>query len=274
MANRAFESTRRIPSGAVPLSAADVACHLPAARPVLCDLDGCQLAETAPCPGAIEFLRRFSSRVEVISNNSTETAPALSRRLLSFELGLSPDRMHLAGEAAVDHVANRFPGARVALLCNVTLVERAIAAGLRPARTRADVVLLCRYTEGSIGALQDALDLAIRGVPMVVANPDRWHPAAGGGRAIETGSLLAVLSSCLPGLAPTVIGKPEPTLFARAMGSEPADQVMMIGDNPLTDLCGADALGIPTLLLGGSSRAAFRDLAGMLAYLDEAPARA
>lgn len=65
-----------------------------------------------------------------------------------------------------------------------------------------------------------------------------------------------------PDLSWQLIGKPSPTLFARAcaaLGVEASDAVM-IGDNPQTDIEGAALAGIPAILIGQDSGLTLADL--------------
>jgi 4-nitrophenyl phosphatase len=67
----------------------------------------------------------------------------------------------------------------------------------------------------------------------------------------ETGSLLAALAACvdLAKVKVEIVGKPAAPLFLKACAAlniAPA-QALMIGDNPATDVAGAQALGMAAL---------------------------
>ena len=79
-------------------------------RTILCDLDGYPVSGETVLPGAGEFVASAGTR----SNNSTDTAECLSRRLARGGLDLPPECIILAGVAALNVVTSRAPGARAA----------------------------------------------------------------------------------------------------------------------------------------------------------------
>lgn len=238
--------------------------RLDAARLVLCDIDGCLIEDDRPCPGAIEFVARQGDRLRLVTNNSTATAVELSARLAAIGLDVAPDRCFLAGELTVAHVAEHHARARVLVVGSVAIRARAEALGLRLVDDRPDVVLLCNDPAFDADRLQRLVTAAHRGVPIVVANPDRWRPDRAGRPLIETGTLLAALRAAVPRAAVTIIGKPEPEIFRRALsGLDPRDAVM-IGDNRETDLLGAESLGLTAIHIGRAQQAVAPALANLL----------
>jgi ribonucleotide monophosphatase NagD (HAD superfamily) len=84
----------------------------------------------------------------------------------------------------------------------------------------------------------------------------------------ETGALLAAVRAVAPrALEPLIVGKPQPLLFRAAMaraGLEEPARAVMIGDNPATDVAGAAALGMRSVLVGPAPGAAAPSLAALL----------
>jgi 4-nitrophenyl phosphatase len=131
-----------------------------------------------------------------------------------------------------------------------------------------EVVLLMRDTRFSYAKLARAVGALRRGARLVVSNTDRTHPADGGGVVPETGALLAAIVACvdLSRLEVEVFGKPAPNLFQTALaraGVAPHEAVM-IGDNPETDIAGAERLGLPTITLAPPDGVTLETLAGAL----------
>jgi len=115
------------------------------------------------------------------------------------------------------------------------------------------VVLLMRDTDLSYQRLQTAVDLLRNGARLVVSNPDFTHPGPEARVVPETGALLAMITACVNVGASDmcVIGKPSPYLFQlglRRLGISP-DEAVMIGDNPNTDIRGADSVGLRHVLI-------------------------
>lgn len=233
----------------------------PALRGAILDLDGTLIREGYVMPGAARLLAHFADRFVIASNNSSDTAVTLSARLARLDLTVAPDRIVLAGEEALRLIAAQHPGARIMLLASAALTDHARALGLDPDSVGGDIVILCRDTTFDYRKLRRASDLLRQGAAFFVANPDLTHPGANGSHVPETGSLLAAVIACAGPVRATIIGKPEPHLYTAALarlGLVPHEAVM-IGDNPETDTAGAEALGIPTLLIGPHRDAVARD---------------
>jgi len=252
------------PAPSVERSALEEArARIAAARVVLCDVDGCLVESEAPCPGAVDFVARIGDRLRLVTNNSTDVAATLSHRLAAIGLDVPADRCFLAGETALAHVAERYGGARVMVAGSPTILAAAAHLTMRIVDDHPDVVLLCNDPHFGADRLQRLVTAADRGVPIVVANPDRWRPDRAGRPLIETGALLAALRAAAPRAAVTVVGKPEPTIFRAALaGIAPRDAVM-IGDNRETDLVGAEAIGLHGIQIGRGGRAIAADLKGL-----------
>jgi len=237
--------------------------RIAAAAVVLCDVDGCLVESEAPCPGAVDFVARIGERLRLVTNNSTDLATTLSARLAAIGLDVPADRIFLAGERAVDHVARHHPGAAAMILASAAIRGRAEELGLRPPRAHPDVVLLCNDPSFDATRLQRLVTAAHHGVPIVVANPDRWRPDHHGRPLIETGALLAALRAAVPRADVTVVGKPEPILFRAALAGVAPCHAVMIGDNRETDLVGAEAIGIAAVQIGRGHLAVATDLGAL-----------
>jgi 4-nitrophenyl phosphatase len=136
--------------------------------------------------------------------------------------------------------------------------------GLPLAQDDADLVVLLRDIRFSYSRLERAANCLKAGARLIVANPDTSHPGRRGTLIPETGALYAALMACVEetSVETEVIGKPRPRLFERAcdaLGIAPKSAVM-IGDNPETDIAGADALGMQSILIGARSNIEFHSL--------------
>jgi HAD superfamily hydrolase (TIGR01450 family) len=234
---------------------------------VLCDLDGCLVSGETVLPGARAFVERAGGRLMVLSNNSTDTAASLSARLARGMLVVAPDRVVLAGVAAIELVASRAPGARVFVCGSGATVGHVVECGLQTDEKAPEFVILTRDAGFTYGRLQAVLGYLTRGARLVVANADATHPGVDGVPVPETGALLAAVRECLPGVSFEVVGKPQPALFRVALdrlGFSPGEAVL-IGDNPATDGAGAKAAGVDFIQIGDGAGARFRDLAELVA---------
>lgn len=216
---------------------------------ILCDVDGCLISGDRVLPGAEEFVQRFSKRLVLVSNNSTDTAQSLSQRLARIGLEIAPQRIFLAGEMAVRFIREKFGNARVFVLANRRIRGLISECGLRMVDDQPDVLLLCRDTDLTLSRAEMALRFMSKRVPMVVSNLDLIHPGTLG-PALETGALFAMLSACVEPERVYRLGKPQPELFQMALGATPPDRAVMIGDNPQTDGAGAQAIGLSSIIFG------------------------
>lgn len=229
--------------------------YIETARLVLCDVDGCLVESEAPCPGAIGFVERIGERLRLVTNNSTDVAATLSARLAAMGFQVPAERCFLAGELAVTHTAETYPGARVLVAATRSIREKVQATSLRMSDATPDVVLLCNDPAFDAAQLQRIATAAYRGVPVVAANLDRWRPDRAGRPLIETGSLIAALRAAVPGANISIVGKPDPGIFRAALGGVAPGDAVMIGDNRETDLVGAEALGLYAIQIGRGRRA-------------------
>jgi HAD superfamily hydrolase (TIGR01450 family) len=222
------------------------------ARLILVDLDGCLAFGNKPHPAAREFLDRYGNRCAILSNNSSETPESLSRLLASKGLVIDPSRILLAGSLMIDLLAARHRESRICLLASPTIRSYAIASGLHLSRKSAAVVALARDTTLTYAKLMQTVACLHRGARLVVSNTDLTHPGRDRLPVPETGSILRLIEACVPKVSFMVIGKPSSTMFEIALDRFDTDaaSAVMIGDNPATDMAGAERAGITSIMVG------------------------
>jgi len=251
---------RSVSHDAAPQGALD---HVSRARHLFLDWDGCLVERGTLKRGANRLLRLAAGRISIVSNNSTDTPASLSQLLGRHGVDVPPSQFFLAGDVTLQLVAARARQTPVCLLANKSMENHARSLGIQLARRSVHEVVLLRDTSFSFGKLERAANLLRAGARLSVANPDVTHPS-GDRVAPETGALLAALLSCVDvnTVDVSIVGKPAATLFERALAASrcTASQVVMIGDGPMTDIAGADRLGIPAVLIGGPSGVTLEDI--------------
>ena len=235
-----------------------------AAHAILLDWDGCVVEGGRLKPGATAFLCAFARKISILSNNSTHAPGQLAAILARAGAPVSPARIHLAGQIALEEAARRCGGRPAFLLASAAMTRAAANLGLNLAKAQnpAAVVLL-RDTGFSYRKLEAAVAHLRGGAAFIVSNPDLTHPKPAG-VAPETGALMAAIGACvdLATVDVTMVGKPSAMLFERALsaaGVAPA-QALMIGDNPATDVAGAERVGVASLLLGAAAGATLESI--------------
>ena len=218
---------------------------------IFLDWDGCVMIGNRLIPAARTLLERHADRIVILSNNSTHLAADFSRTLQRADIALPPERIILAGVEAV-RLAGEAKGARTLLLGSARLEGYARQTGLTLVRDAPDQILLTRDTRFTYAKLCRSIDALRGGAELIVANGDLTHPGPDGRIVPETGALLAALRACVPDTALRLVGKPGPSLFARAceVAGVPPHEAIMIGDNPATDGLGAIDYGIFPILIG------------------------
>lgn len=248
-----------------PQSARD---RLAQSEALLLDWDGCVAVGDKPDPLAVQLMLERRDRVAVVSNNSTHLPEDFCQILARSGLTLPPSRIVLAGVEALKR-AQETGARRVMVIGDGRMKAYGRNAGLNIVQDDADVVVLLRDPRFSYARLERAANCLKAGARLIVANPDMTHPGCNGRLVPETGALLAAITACVGAGAfeSEIVGKPAPRLFdraCRALKVRP-ERALMIGDNPATDIAGAEAFGLGSILIGPKSGLTFEDL------LTEAP---
>lgn len=229
------------------------------------DLWGTLYDGYAPFPGAVaalEDLKRRGKRVLVLSN-APRRAEAVAKRIA--EIGISPrhyDAVLSSGEAG-----------RAALIARADAVHRALGRRcflLGPPRDDSvlegvDVERVGRVEDASfilnVGTVRRSdtvadyagLIAAARGrdLPMLCVNPDH-DVLRGDAREICAGAIAAAYEAA--GGRVQYHGKPHRPIYdasLRRLGVAEPGRVLAVGDSLLTDIAGAAAAGIDSLLVTG-----------------------
>jgi glycerol-1-phosphatase len=218
---------------------------------LLVDLDGTVFRGSRPTEGAVRSLSEVDSRTLFVTNNATRSAEQVAAHLR--ELGFTAtgaDVVTSAQSAAHLLAAQLPPGSRVLIVGTEALAGEITAAGLQPVRS---------FDENPVGVVQglsltiayhDLAEaaLAIRaGALWVASNVDATLPTERG-LLPGNGSLVALLRTAT-GAEPQVAGKPGPQLMHDAVARGDFRAPLVIGDRLDTDIEGANAAGLPSLMV-------------------------
>lgn len=220
---------------------------------LMLDLDGVVYVGGRAVPGVIEALDR--SRAEgahpaFITNNASRTPERVAARLARLGILAEPHDVVTSAQAAARLVVDRFgEGAGVWLLGGAGLEQAIRDAGLRrvddPAG--ATVVVSGHGPEVRWRDIMRAAMLVRDGLPYVATNTDLTFPTEEG-LAPGHGVLVATISG-FAGVDPLVAGKPSPPLLEETIRRVGGRRPLMVGDRLDTDIEGARAVGIPSLLV-------------------------
>jgi glycerol-1-phosphatase len=221
---------------------------------LLVDLDGVAYLGDLPISGAAEALaaaRGTGVAVVFVTNNASRTPAAVAAHLTGLGFTASADEVVTSAVAAAGELSARVPaGAAVLVVGGDGVREALLAVGLRPV-TGADQlpVAVMQGFSPDVGwrELAEAA-VALRGGALWVAtNGDPTLPSPRGPLP-GNGALVAALVAAT-GLTPLVVGKPGPVLYEAAMREHPGSAPLAVGDRLDTDIAGARAAGLHSLLV-------------------------
>lgn len=225
-------------------------------RALLLDVDGTLLQGKKPVPDLalfFQFLKRQGVAFTIATNNSVVPASIYRQKMVDFGIEVSLDNILTASHAAAAYLKTQLPtGANVYVVGQDGLKQELETAGfnvLPDSRSNADAVVVGGDPGLTYDKLKHATLLLRRGAAFIGTNPDAVYPTEEG-LAPECGAILAALQAT-SGLAPVIIGKPQPYLFQfgmQRMGSQP-ENTAMIGDRLETDIYGGKQVGVSTILV-------------------------
>ncbi|MBH5334180.1 HAD-IIA family hydrolase [Streptomyces pactum] len=221
----------------------------------LLDLDGVVYAGGEAIGHAVESLTAARDRgmhLAYVTNNALRTPDAVAAHLTELGVPATPGDVITSAQAVARLVADEVPaGARVLVVggegLRVALRER----GLEPVESVEDdpAAVVQGYGGPDLpwGRLAEAAYAVARGVPWYASNTDLTIP---GPRGIAPGNGAAVeVVRIASGGSPRVAGKPLPPMHRETILRTGAKTPLVVGDRLDTDIEGAWAGGVDSLLV-------------------------
>lgn len=215
-------------------------------KAVLIDLAGVLHVGDQPVAGAPAALRRLRASgipLRFLTNTTRSPRSAIVAMLTTMDFAVAPEEIQTAVLATRQFVLERWQAPH-------WLAHPAIADEIGPNSAEPDVVVI-----GDAGPhftferINEAFRLLMRGLPLVAMAKNRYFREADG-LTIDMGAYVTALEFAT-GTQATVVGKPAAPFFLgplQALGVAPADAVL-IGDDLHDDIGGAQAAGIPGILV-------------------------
>jgi glycerol-1-phosphatase len=218
---------------------------------LLVDLDGTVFRGRRPTEGAVQALDAAGGRKLFVTNNASRGADEVAEHLRDLGFTASAADVVTSAQSAAHLLAGQLsPDAPVLIVGTDALANEVAAVGLRPVRRfEDDPVAVVQGLSMTIGwpDLAEAA-LAIRaGAVWVAANVDPTLPTERG-LLPGNGSLVAALRTAT-GAEPQVAGKPGTQLMTDAVARGDFRAPLVIGDRLDTDIEGANAAGLPSLMV-------------------------
>jgi 4-nitrophenyl phosphatase len=220
---------------------------------LIVDMDGVLWRGDEPMTALQEFfdfLRRRRVGFVLATNNSSRTPDQYVAKLAGFGVEVSPECILTSAEASAAYLATVAPpGTRVYAIGEDGVTRALEERGFVLAGERADYVVVGWDRHLTWDKLTTAALLIHAGAGFIGTNPDPNYPTPRG-PVVGNGAQLAALKTTT-GVAPVIVGKPEPWLYRQAlerMGARP-EATAVIGDRIDTDISGGVRAGLTTVLV-------------------------
>lgn len=226
---------------------------------LLLDLDGTLFRGHEATPDAVETLGKIDAHALFVTNNASRSAEEVAAHLREMGFAATAGDVVTSAQSAARMLAERLPaGSKVLVLGTEALGGEIAGVGLDPVRLFAEnpvAVVQGLSTAICWNDLAEAA-LAIRaGALWVTANLDATLPTERG-LLPGNGSMVAALRAATD-VEPLVAGKPFPALMRDALARGSFTTPLVVGDRLDTDIAGANAADLPSLMvLTGVSTAA------------------
>ncbi len=228
-------------------------------KSLIIDLDGVLYRGDQAIVGAKEFvalLQQGGIPFLLLTNNSTHTPGQYVTKLAKMGIVIEDSDVLTSAQATALYLERIAPpGARV-----YAIGEEGLRAALRDkctiAEDRASFVVVGMDSELTYEKLRVATLLIRGGARFIATNPDKTLPTEEG-FVPGNGAAIAALEAAT-GVAPIVVGKPEPAIFDLALARMGVGKggAAVVGDRLETDILGGRRSGLITILVlsGATSR--------------------
>lgn len=219
---------------------------------LLFDLDGTVYRGEHAVDGAAEAVDAAHARhvtVRFVTNNASRGPDEVAGHLRDIGIAAVPDEVSTSAQAAAKVLADKVTG-KVLVIGTSALEHEVELVGLTPTRTADDDVVAVVQGMSKDTSWRDLAEATVAlnaGALWVACNVDASLPTDRG-LLPGNGSLVAAVRTAT-GREPIVAGKPATPLMHEAVRAANATCPLAIGDRLDTDIAGAVAAGLDSLLV-------------------------
>jgi glycerol-1-phosphatase len=218
---------------------------------LLLDLDGTVYQGPEVIPGAREALEAGDERQLYVTNNASRSPAEVAEHLRELGFDAADEDVVTSSQSAARLLSEQLdPESAVLVVGTEALCAEVEKVGLRAVRRFADgpVAVVQGHSPATDWAILAEATLAIRaGALWIAANVDSTLPTERG-LVLGNGSMVAALRTAT-GREPVVAGKPAAPLMHDALERAGASKPLVVGDRLDTDIAGANAVGVESLLV-------------------------
>ena len=219
-------------------------------KAVLFDIDGVLEFQGQAYPGApelLDFLRRQKILIRILTNSTLKSRKHCTEKLIQHGFHLRQEEVITASYATAKYLKSLNPKS-----CWVMLNGKGIEEfeGLHFDPHSPEYIVVGDYREGfNFENMNKALKLLLAGSKLIVMIPEKVDHSLGG-IELTVGAYGKMLEDAA-GIAATWIGKPNKYIFEVTLETLEVDRkdVLMVGDRVATDIIGAKAAGIKSVLV-------------------------
>ncbi len=218
------------------------------------DLDGTIYRGKDKIPAAKRFIERLQEHdipFLFVTNNSTQAPIKVVENLANnFDIHVKEENVYTSALATADYIADLDKDKRsVYVIGEVGLKQAILDKGFHFEETNPDYVVVGLDYDVTYHKFELATLAIKRGAKFIGTNADTNLPNERG-LVPGAGSVIALVE-CSTQQKATYIGKPETIIMEKALErlGLPKDEVVMVGDNYMTDIKAGINFGIDTMLV-------------------------
>ena len=218
------------------------------------DLDGTIYRGKEKIPAAKRFIERLQEHdipFLFVTNNSTQAPIKVVENLANnFDIHVKEENVYTSALATADYIADLNKDKRsVYVIGEVGLKQAILDKGFHFEETNPDYVVVGLDYDVTYHKFELATLAIKRGAKFIGTNADTNLPNERG-LGPGAGSVIALVE-CSTQQKATYIGKPETIIMEKALErlGLPKDEVVMVGDNYMTDIKAGINFGIDTMLV-------------------------
>jgi HAD superfamily hydrolase (TIGR01450 family) len=236
---------------------------------LLLDAYGVLVHTSGAIPGATELINELNSSKKqyyVLTNDASKLPTTAAERYQGYGLALEPERIISSGTLLKNYFAtNNLIGSRCVVLGPEDSVRYVELAGGRIVSFNDvfDVLVIGDETGFPFLETMDVILSSLfykidhkEDVHLILPNPDLIYPKADQNFGFASGGIALMFEAALNLRYPDLsnlrfvrLGKPHPTIFTEALKRSGSRDMIMIGDQLETDIRGANAFGIDSVLI-------------------------
>ncbi|MFX0056342.1 MAG: HAD-IIA family hydrolase [Promethearchaeota archaeon] len=199
-------------------------------------------------------LREKRKTIAILTNVGRLSSRQIRDVLESVGFGIELEKTFSAGAAAAAYVHNRSPGARCFVISEGGATEDFVARGLNVTNNPPiDFVAVAADRGLTYAELNFATKMVRDGAQLIcISGSYDYGGVYLGTEDVYIGerSIVAAIEHAT-GVTSVVVGKPLPEIFTETVAilGYNADDAVMVGDNPASDIAGGNAAGMTTILV-------------------------